>query len=439
MEEKINGILKNVFGFSNFRKGQKEIVLNLLKKRDVFAIMPTGSGKSLCFYVPALLNSGLTLVVSPLISLMNNQVSFLKSKGVKAEQINSGLTKGMREKIFNNAQNLKYKILYLAPERLITKAFLKIANKLNVSMIIIDEAHCISKWGKDFRPSYVKMCEFFKLLKKRPTFGCFTATATKAVKLDILNLIKLKNPFFLSLGFNRENLFLDVLNVKEKLKTVKLLKIIKNLKFENVIIYCSTRKKVEDLFYILEECGFLVAKYHAGLSLIQRKRSQEFFLNGEKKTLVATNAFGMGVDKKDVRYVIHFNMPKNLEEYYQEVGRAGRDGKPSFCFMFYSKHDVKINSFFIENCQNKELTEKELKILKAKEYKNLNDIMNFCRFKGCYKKYILNYFDEESKPCVNFCGNCKRKSQKQNRFKILHKILNLIIDFLKKLKNFKRS
>lgn len=423
MEEKINRVLKNVFGFSHFRKGQKEIILNLLKKRDVFAIMPTGSGKSLCFYIPALLSSGLTLVVSPLISLMNNQISFLKSKGVKAEQINSGLTKGMREKIFNNAQNLKYKILYLAPERLITTAFLKIASSLNVSMVIIDEAHCISKWGKDFRPSYVKMCEFFKLLKKRPTFGCFTATATKSVKTDILNLIKLKNPFVLSLGFNRENLFLDVFSVKEKLKTVKLLQIIENLKFENVIIYCSTRKKVEDLFYVLKEHGFLVAKYHAGLSLIQRKRSQEFFLNGLKKTLVATNAFGMGVDKKDVRYVIHFNMPKNLEEYYQEVGRAGRDKKPSFCFMFYSKQDVKIGSFFIENSKNKELTEKELKILKAKEYKNLDEIVNFCKFKGCYKQYILNYFNEKSKPCVNSCGNCKRKNYKKNKTNFLYKIL----------------
>ena len=432
MEEQINRVLKNVFGFSHFRKGQKEIILNLLKKIDVFAVMPTGSGKSLCFYIPALLNSGLTLVVSPLISLMNNQVSFLKSKGVKAEQINSGLTKGMREKIFNNAKNLEYKILYLAPERLITKAFLKIASSLNVSFVVVDEAHCISKWGKDFRPSYVKMCEFFKLLKKRPTFACFTATATKSVKLDILSLIKLKDPFFLSLGFNRENLFLDVLNVNEKLKTVKLLQIIKNLKFENVIIYCSTRKKVEDLFYVLKENGFLVAKYHAGLSLIQRKRSQEFFLNGSIKTLVATNAFGMGVDKKDVRYVIHFNMPKNLEEYYQEVGRAGRDGKLSFCFMFYSKQDVKINSFLIENSQNKELKEKELKVLKAKQYKNLNEIIDFCKFKGCYKQYILDYFDEKSKPCVNFCGNCKRNSYKKIKFKFLYKILNI-------LKKFKRG
>lgn len=422
LERKIREVLKKVFGYEKFRENQKEIILNILKKRDVLAVMPTGFGKSLCFQIPAILGDGVTLVISPLISLMQDQVSVLRKKGVSAQQLNSSLTKGACGKILNDAINLKFKMLYVAPERLLTPSFLNAAKKFKIFMVVVDEAHCISKWGEDFRPSYVKMTKFFNLLQKRPIFACFTATATKSVRKDIVNLIGLNNYYSVITGFNRKNLFLDVIAVKESNKIFKLIKIMKKLKDENVIIYCATRLKVENIFEILKEKGYSVAKYHAGLKLIQRKRSQNYFLKGEKNILVATNAFGMGVDKKDIRFIIHFNMPMNLENYYQEVGRAGRDGKPSKCLMFYSDYDVRLSSFFIESAKNSSLSFKELEAIKQRNYNNLKEIIRYCETKVCFKRFILKYFDEDLKKDCNNCGNCKRK----NKFKIFSKIKNSI-------------
>ena len=419
MEEKINIILKEVFGYSSFRPFQKDIILNILQDKDVFAVMPTGFGKSLCYYIPAILKDGVSLVVCPLISLMEDQVKFLKSKGIKAEQINSRLTKGMCRKILNDTLKLKYKILYVAPERLVSKIFLDLAYKFEISMIVIDEAHSISNWGKDFRTSYVKMLKFFNLLKKRPVFACFTATATLNVKNYISNLLKLKDPFCVNIGVDRSNLFIDIIKIKREYKLLKLISLVRKFKNKNGIIYCSTRYNVEYIFKILKEKGFSVAKYHAGLRLIQRQRNQKSFLVGDKRILVATNAFGMGVHKQDVRFIIHFNMPQNLENYYQEIGRAGRDGMLAFCFMLFSEDDVSINTFFIENTKNDEFNEDEIKNLKLKKYKELTQIINFCKSRECYKKTILRYFGEETQQCNN-CGNCLK-----NRNFII-KIINFI-------------
>lgn len=429
MRGDVDVVLNNVFGFSNFRPGQREIINNINKGRDVLAVMPTGAGKSLCFYIPAILMPGVTLVISPLISLMQDQVNFLTSKGVSAQQINSSITSGMCKKILNETVNLKYKIIYVAPERLLTKDFKDMAHKLNISMVVFDEAHCISAWGYDFRPAYLKMCCFLKCLKKRPVFACFTATATEKVRDDIKKILNLNNPYCTVPKFDRENLFLDVFHVEEKYKLVKLLSLLAKIKDKNIIIYCGTRANVERIYSILCFKGYKAARYHAGLGTTQRKRSQEDFFSGNVNILVATNAFGMGVDKKDIRYIIHFNMPANIENYYQEAGRAGRDGAPCSGIMFYSSYDVNLNKFFIENVNNNEITDAELLAVKKNNYENLNSIVKYCEYSGCYKSYILQYFGEYIERCNN-CGNCLKGSSR---------IISKILGFFGLSKKFKKN
>lgn len=327
-------ILKEYFGHSDFREGQGDIVDCLLSGRDALCIMPTGAGKSICYQVPALAFEGITVVISPLISLMKDQVTALVQSGISAAYINSSLSESQYIKVFQNAERGKYKIIYVAPERLATTEFMNLCEKSNVSMVAVDEAHCVSQWGQDFRPSYLKISEFINMLKVRPVVGAFTATATKEVKNDILRLLELDNPLVVTTGFDRPNLFFSV--IRPTSKSVRLLELVKERKAKSGIVYCATRKAEEEVCVLLNDNGFSATRYHAGLSETERKENQENFVYDRSQIMVATNAFGMGIDKSNVSFVIHYNMPKNIESYYQEAGRAGRDGEEADCILLYS-------------------------------------------------------------------------------------------------------
>mgnify|MGYP002581307339 FL=1 len=348
-------VLKEYFGHDSFREGQDRITDSLLGGRDVLGIMPTGAGKSICYQVPALMFDGITIVVSPLISLMKDQVSALV-QGVAAAYINSSLTHAQYLKVLQNTKNGKYKIIYVAPERLCAPAFLEICRNLNISMVAVDEAHCVSQWGQDFRPSYLKIPDFIDALNSRPVVGAFTATATGAVRDDIKTLLRLVSPLVVTTGFDRPNLFFSVMQPKNK--SIELMKLIKERKNESGIVYCSTRKAVEEVCELLQKNGFAATRYHAGLDENERRRNQDDFVYDRAAIMVATNAFGMGIDKSNVSFVIHYNMPKNMESYYQEAGRAGRDGRSADCILLYSAKDVRTNQFLINNSEpNPDLTE----------------------------------------------------------------------------------
>lgn len=404
-------VLKKYFGYDSFRPGQEELIDSILKGQDVLGIMPTGAGKSLCYQVPALLLSGITLVISPLISLMMDQVKALNQAGVHAAYINSSLTEGQVAKALQFAGEGRYKIIYVAPERLETDSFLYFVNRAEISMVTVDEAHCISQWGQDFRPSYLKIVHFIEGLKVRPVVSAFTATATLVVKEDIICVLGLDHPQTLVTGFDRENLYFEVKQIKKK--DPFLLDYVAKHKGESGIIYCATRKNVENVCVFLEEMGIDATKYHAGLSSEERKHSQEDFIFDSKPVMVATNAFGMGIDKSNVRYVIHYNMPQSLENYYQEAGRAGRDGEPSECIILYSAQDVMINRFLIEKKgENQEYTEDELFSIRENDEARLRVMTNYCTTRKCLREYILNYFGEYSDRQKSFkmhslsCGNC---------------------------------
>ena len=404
--------MHDVFGLTKFRANQETIIEKILQGQDVFVVMPTGGGKSICFQIPALIFDGITIVISPLISLMNEQVDRLQLLNIKAVFLNRSLTTGQVKKAMNDIVYGRYKIVYVAPERLESKLFVEFIEKVKISLVVVDEAHCVLQWGFGFRPSYLKISKFFANLQRvRPVFAAFTATVKLKSVTEIVNLLNLKNPYILVTGFARNNLCFNVFRVEEHLKLKFLFKMFKLLLNESTIIYCQTRKIVEFLYYVLYKKGFRVEKYHAGLSREARRRSQEKFLHDEVNVLVATNAFGMGIDKKNVRNVIHYNMPKNLEDYYQEAGRAGRDGKISNCFMLYSNHDVKINKFLIDKMKYCEyLTQSQIQRLKQSYYNSLHDIVKYCESDDCYVKQIVNYFGEkfETENCY-CCGNCRRK------------------------------
>ena len=395
-------VLKKYFGYDSFREGQEMLVDALLSGQDVLGIMPTGAGKSLCYQIPALLLPGITLVVSPLISLMKDQVSTLNQAGVHAAFLNSSLSAAQYRKALGFAMEGRYKIIYVAPERLLTPEFLYAVQSMEISMISVDEAHCISQWGQDFRPSYLKITEFVDQLPTRPVIGAFTATATKEVRGDIEALLSLRDPVRLVTGFDRKNLKFTVQQPKDKFAAAE--SFLAEHEADCGIIYCLTRKNVEEVCEKLEQKGYSVTRYHAGLSDLERKENQEDFIYDRKQIMVATNAFGMGIDKSNVRYVIHYNMPKNMESYYQEAGRAGRDGEPSECILYYEPRDVRTNRLFIENGEeNSELDEETRKIVKERDLERLKQMTFYCFTSECLRQYILNYFGEKSS---SYCGNC---------------------------------
>ena len=398
-------VLKEYFGYDSFRKGQEKLIDAILSGQDVLGIMPTGAGKSLCYQIPALLLPGITLVVSPLISLMKDQVQALNQVGVHAAYINSSLNDRQITKALQLAAAGQYKIIYVAPERLETWEFMQFARQVMISMITVDEAHCISQWGQDFRPSYLKIVQFIKIFAKRPVISAFTATATQTVKKDIVQVLNLKNPQVLVTGFDRENLYFSVKTPRHKEDYV--LWYVENHEQDSGVIYCATRKNVDKVCEKLQHAGIEATRYHAGLSAQERKQNQDDFIYDRKSVMVATNAFGMGIDKSNVRYVIHFNMPQSLENYYQEAGRAGRDGEDAECILLYSGQDVMINRYLFQNKEeNPELSVQEVEEIRKRDEDRLRTMTWYCKTKKCLREYILHYFGESSSPECGNCSNC---------------------------------
>ena len=396
-------VLKKHFGHREFREGQEEIINQILSGRDVLGIMPTGAGKSICYQVPALMMEGITLVISPLISLMQDQVISLRESGISAAYINSSLSAAEYFRTMDRAANSEYKIIYVAPERLSADDFLRLSENVQISMVTVDEAHCVSQWGQDFRPSYLKISEFMEKLAYRPVLSAFTATATKEVREDISLILRQNNPYVVTTGFDRKNLRFAVERPKKKDDT--LIKLLKAYNGRSGIVYCSTRKNVEEVCDFLIEKGYSATRYHAGLSDEERGMNQDDFIYDRKTVMVATNAFGMGIDKSNVSFVIHYNMPKNLESYYQEAGRAGRDGEPAECTLLYSGADVKLNQFLIEkgNDTNEDFTEEMKESVREKDRERLKLMTFYCTTNECLREYMLRYFGEKTS---SFCGNC---------------------------------
>lgn len=408
-DKKVNALetLKTYFGYDTFREGQEKIVGAILANRDVLAIMPTGAGKSICYQIPALMLPGITLVISPLISLMQDQVKALNDAGIHAAFINSSLTENQISKALYLAASGRYKIIYVAPERLENYEFLEFARNVEISMVTVDEAHCISQWGQDFRPSYLKIVEFIKNLPKRPIVSAFTATATEEVKNDILCTLSLADPEVVITGFDRKNLYYSVENIRRKDEFI--MEYIEKHPTESGIIYCATRKNVDNLFELLFKRGVPVTRYHAGLTNETRKKNQDDFIYDRTPVIIATNAFGMGIDKSNVRYVIHYNMPQSMENYYQEAGRAGRDGENSQCILLFSLQDVMIDRMLLDNKDFSDVDEEDEYLIRQRDIRRLQTMEGYCKTTGCLRNYILEYFGEKtSGPCDN-CGNCHRE------------------------------
>lgn len=397
--------LKYYFGYDSLRPGQQELMEGILQGKDVLGIMPTGAGKSLCYQVPALMLDGITLVISPLISLMSDQVKALNQAGVHAAYINSSLTENQIRTALSYAANGRYKIIYVAPERLNTMRFLDFACHANISMVTVDEAHCISQWGQDFRPSYLEIAGFLAKLPERPIVSAFTATATERVKQDITGSLHLQNPVTVVTGFDRPNLFFRVVNRKGGKETDNsILNYVKRHDDESGIIYCATKKNVDSVYALLLQYGIAAGHYHAGLSLEERRKNQDDFTYDRVRVMVATNAFGMGIDKSNVRYVLHYNMPQSLEYYYQEAGRAGRDGEEAECVLFYSKQDIMINKRLLQY-KSTESTENAQEVFQNDQRK-LQQVIRYCETDQCLRQYILSYFGDKN-PCVcDKCSNC---------------------------------
>ena len=400
-------ILKQYFGYDSFRPGQDKLVQSILSGRDTLGIMPTGAGKSICYQVPALLLSGLTLVISPLISLMKDQVGALNEAGVPAACVNSAMSAESMRDVLGYAAQGGYKLLYVAPERLTAPAFLSFAQRVPVSMVTVDEAHCISQWGQDFRPSYLKILDFLAALPARPLVSAFTATATEAVRDDIVRALGLRDPFALTTCFDRPNLYFAV--ERPPSKPNALLRLLATRTGKSGIVYCATRKTVDDVCDMLLAKGLPATRYHAGLSAEERQRNQEDFLYDVKPIMVATNAFGMGIDKSNVSFVIHYNMPKNMESYYQEAGRAGRDGEPADCILLYSGQDVHTAEFLIGHSHeagDSSVDPETRQALIERDRDRLRQMTFYATTDECLRRYILRYFGEQAPVSCGHCGNC---------------------------------
>ena len=410
-------VLHKYYGYTSFRKGQENIITSIINKEDVLAIMPTGGGKSICYQVPALCLDGITIVISPLISLMKDQVDALKTMGVKARLINSSLSNSEYNEALEEIENDECKIIYIAPERLDSMEFVNIIRGKNISQVAIDEAHCVSQWGHDFRVSYKKIPYFINRLDKRPIVTAFTATASNEVREDIINILNLHNPAVYITGFDRENLSINI--VKSSSKNKYTLDYVENHKNESGIIYASTRKEVETIYEGLLKRNYSVAKYHAGLSNEARKEYQENFINDDIKIMVATNAFGMGIDKPNIRWVLHYNMPQSIENYYQEIGRAGRDGEDSECVLLFSPGDVHTQKYLVEvGIENPER--------KRVQYKKLQQMVDLVYSNTCYRKNILNYFGEIFLEDCNNCSNCLNEGEVVDKTLDAQKVISCI-------------
>ena len=418
--------LKAVFGYDSFRPGQEAVINAILNGRDILAVMPTGAGKSLCYQVPAMLLSGITLVISPLISLMQDQVKALNEAGVNAAFINSSLSEKELNDTFKNAYKGHYKIIYVAPERLMSEGFISFVKSVEISMATVDEAHCISQWGQDFRPSYMDIAEFINILDKRPIISAFTATATQNVREDIICSLGLNNPYFLVTGFDRENLFFQVDKPQNKERFI--LDFIERHRGESGIIYCATRKNVDSLYTLLRKQHISVGKYHAGMSNEERKQMQNDFVFDYTSIVIATNAFGMGIDKSNVRFVIHYNMPSSMENYYQEAGRAGRDGLNSECILLFSPQDIIINRFLLEHKDFSDIDPIDAMTIRERDIKRLQIMEGYCYTTECLRNYILKYFGENPKKPCDDCGNCLRQFETLDMTDEAKKIINCIYE-----------
>lgn len=418
-------ILKEIFGHSEFRPGQENAVDCLLSGRDLLSVMPTGAGKSVCYQLPALMLEGITLVISPLISLMKDQAMSLTQNGVKAAFLNSSLSFEEYLITLRMMTDGAYKIVFVAPERLETEAFADFAQKGKISMITVDEAHCISQWGQDFRPSYLHISAFIDSLPKRPVVGAFTATATDKVREDIKAKLGLVNPMEIMTGFDRPNLFFSVIKASNKEKPEVLMRLLEKFSDRSGIIYCSTRKQTEFVCDLCKVNKIPAVMYHAGMSDISRMESQEDFIYDRVRVMAATNAFGMGIDKSNVGFVIHYSMPKSPEAYYQEAGRAGRDGTAADCVLLYCPGDVKTAEFFIDNMSGEELTPQQLREAKAMDRKRLNAMVEYCNTNECLRAFLLGYFGEKCVSCSG-CSNCGAEFREEDITEDAQKIISCV-------------
>lgn len=425
--------LRDYFGHSGFRDGQEELIDGILAGRDVLGVMPTGGGKSVCYQLPALMLPGLSLVISPLISLMKDQVAALEASGVPAACVNSAMSQEEFEVVRAGIKAGKYRLLYVAPERLDNEGFLALISRRQVPLVAVDEAHCISQWGQDFRPSYLRIAGFIEALDRRPVVAAFTATATERVQEDIVRKLALQDPLRMVTGFDRPNLYFSVKSPKKKLPA--LLELLEERRDSSGIVYCATRAAADEVWGALRQRGFPATRYHAGLPDKERRRNQEDFQYDEKPVMVATNAFGMGIDKSNVSFVIHYNMPKDLESYYQEAGRAGRDGEPADCVLLFSPGDIRTARFLIDHSGegNEEVSDAERQTRRKSDLERLKTMVNYCKTAGCLRGYILGYFGQPHQERCGNCGGCREPKQETDITVDAQKILSCVIRVQKKL------